>query len=41
MSITPEEQLRRSAYIQEIAQIKNKNTDSEDRATLEGLEKIM
>ena len=29
------------ACIQEIADIKNKNTDSEDRATLEGLEKIM
>ncbi len=41
ISITPEEQLRRSACIQEIAQIKNKNTDSEDKATLEGLEKII
>jgi hypothetical protein len=41
MSITPEEQLRLSACIQEIAQIKNKNTDSEDRATLEGLEKVV
>jgi hypothetical protein len=41
MIITPEEQLRRSACIQKIAQIKNKNRDSEDRATLEGLEKIM
>ena len=29
------------ACIQEIAQIKNKNTDSEDKATLEGLEKII
>ncbi len=34
MIVTPEEQLRRSAGIQEIAQIENKNTDSEDRATL-------
>jgi hypothetical protein len=41
ISITPEEQLRLSACIQEIAQILYKNTDSEDRATLEGLEKIM
>jgi hypothetical protein len=41
MSITPEEQLRLSACIQEIAQINNKNTDSEDRATLEGLEKVV
>ena len=41
MSITPEEQLRLSACIQEIAPIKNKNTDSEDRATLEELEKVV
>ena len=41
ISITPEEPLRRSACIQEIAHIKNKNTDSEDRTTLEGLEKII
>jgi hypothetical protein len=41
MSITPEEQLRLLACIQEIAQILYKNTDSEAIATLEGLEKVV
>lgn len=41
MSITPEEQLRLSACIQEIAEILYKNTDSQEIATLEGLEKIV
>ena len=41
MSITPEAQLRRSACIQEIAQILYKNTDSEEIATWEGLEKVV
>ena len=41
MSITPEEQLRLSACIQEIAQILYKNTASEEIATLEGLEKVV
>ena len=42
MSITPEAQLRLSACcIQEIAQILYKNSDSQDRATLEGLEKVV
>jgi hypothetical protein len=41
MSITPEEQLRLLACIQEIAQILYKNTDSEAIATLEGLEKVI
>ncbi|MGB8689039.1 MAG: hypothetical protein WCD53_17105 [Microcoleus sp.] len=41
MSITPEEQLRRSACIEEIAQILYKNTDSEEIANLEGLEKVV
>ncbi|MEP6524591.1 serine/threonine-protein kinase PknK, partial [Microcoleus vaginatus DQ-U2] len=38
MSITPEEQLRLSACIDEIAQILYRNTDSAEIATLEGLE---
>lgn len=41
MSITPEEQLRLSACIEEIAQILYKNTASEEIATLEGLEKVV
>jgi hypothetical protein len=41
MSLTPEEQLRLSACIQEIAQILYKNTDSAEIATLEGLEKVV
>jgi hypothetical protein len=39
MSITPEEQLRLSACIQEIAQILYKNTAPEEIVTLEGIEK--
>jgi hypothetical protein len=41
MSITPEEQLRLSACIDEIAQILYKNTDSAAISTLEGLEKVV
>jgi hypothetical protein len=41
MSITPEEQLRLSACIDEIAQILYKNTDSAEISTLEGLEKVV
>ncbi len=41
MSITPSEQLRLSACIQEIAQILYKNTDTEEIATLEGIEKAV
>jgi hypothetical protein len=41
MSISPEEQLRLSACIEEIAQILYKNTASEEIATLEGLEKVV
>jgi len=41
MSITPEEQLRLSACIDEIAQILYKNTDSAEISTLEGLKKVV
>lgn len=41
MSLTPQEQLRLSACIQEIAEILYKNTDSAEITTLEGLEKVV